>query len=357
MRQTRLCHPRTRSACQLRPVLPHRFRVAPQRSPRVRLRHPRHLRRSPRRLAQARTRPAPLSPVVSGTCLPSLSVSALAYRPCAIPSSSLPRRKRACCPAWLLCHAHVSLDTRQISIASPTRVPRHFSCFSCLSVVRPDDSRGRKIRCDSARPSCNNCVRRNNACEYDAVPKRRGPDKVPGMRKRAARPTQPSTPPSAGPASATGTSNSRVRSSDEETEAPRRKRRRTDATVASSGSGTSDSTRSPLVSPVSPPTQNVTPIASFVSVPHVPILPVSGGMRAAARPLPRRLLDRVRAPPPITLPGPPMQAVVQVGGKCSRLPIYADEPLLPRSLLFRCDAHVTLISTKLSREPAILSAL
>lgn len=57
-------------------------------------------------------------------------------------------------------------------------------------------SRARKIRCDSTRPSCNNCVRRQNDCEYDAVPKRRGPDKRPGTRQRSCkkRPADGSTP-------------------------------------------------------------------------------------------------------------------------------------------------------------------
>ncbi|KAJ7167044.1 hypothetical protein C8R46DRAFT_1095851 [Mycena filopes] len=45
--------------------------------------------------------------------------------------------------------------------------------------------RGRKIRCDSLRPSCNNCVRRKNECVYDSAPKRRGPDKKPGTRQRS----------------------------------------------------------------------------------------------------------------------------------------------------------------------------
>lgn len=45
-------------------------------------------------------------------------------------------------------------------------------------------SRARKIKCDSTRPMCNNCHRRSNPCEYDTVPKRRGPDKLPGTRKR-----------------------------------------------------------------------------------------------------------------------------------------------------------------------------
>ncbi|EJC97900.1 uncharacterized protein FOMMEDRAFT_162241 [Fomitiporia mediterranea MF3/22] len=45
--------------------------------------------------------------------------------------------------------------------------------------------RGRKIRCDAVRPACSNCVRRREECRYDAKPKRRGPDKVPGSRMRS----------------------------------------------------------------------------------------------------------------------------------------------------------------------------
>ena len=58
-------------------------------------------------------------------------------------------------------------------------------------------SRSRKIRCDSTRPVCNNCVRRSNECEYDAVPKRRGPDKRPGTRQRSCkkRPADGTVPP------------------------------------------------------------------------------------------------------------------------------------------------------------------
>lgn len=51
-------------------------------------------------------------------------------------------------------------------------------------------SRTRKIRCDGAKPACHNCSRRtnaNNECNYDPVPKRRGPDKTPGARQRMAR--------------------------------------------------------------------------------------------------------------------------------------------------------------------------
>lgn len=51
-------------------------------------------------------------------------------------------------------------------------------------------SRTRKIRCDGAKPQCHNCSRRSkngDDCSYDAVPKRRGPDKTPGARQRMAR--------------------------------------------------------------------------------------------------------------------------------------------------------------------------
>ena len=59
-------------------------------------------------------------------------------------------------------------------------------------------SRTRKIRCDGAKPVCHNCGRRangnsesstagNKECNYDPIPKRRGPDKTPGARQRMAR--------------------------------------------------------------------------------------------------------------------------------------------------------------------------
>ena len=53
------------------------------------------------------------------------------------------------------------------------------------SLICCHHSRSRKIRCDSTRPTCHNCTRRGNECEYDAVPKRRGPDKRPGTRQRS----------------------------------------------------------------------------------------------------------------------------------------------------------------------------
>ena len=49
-------------------------------------------------------------------------------------------------------------------------------------------SRGRKIRCDGAKPVCHNCSRRSEnpqLCSYDSAPKRRGPDRIPGARQRS----------------------------------------------------------------------------------------------------------------------------------------------------------------------------
>lgn len=57
----------------------------------------------------------------------------------------------------------------------------YVACLQC---------RTRKIRCDGAKPVCHNCGRRTNAkseCNYDPIPKRRGPDKTPGARQRMAR--------------------------------------------------------------------------------------------------------------------------------------------------------------------------
>ena len=57
--------------------------------------------------------------------------------------------------------------------------------FLLFSLTITINSRARKIRCDSTRPGCDNCARRSSQCEYDAVPKRRGPDKRPGTRRRS----------------------------------------------------------------------------------------------------------------------------------------------------------------------------
>jgi len=59
---------------------------------------------------------------------------------------------------------------------------RFYFLFSLTTTLH---SRARKIRCDSTRPGCDNCARRSSQCEYDAVPKRRGPDKRPGTRRRS----------------------------------------------------------------------------------------------------------------------------------------------------------------------------
>ncbi|KAI0694263.1 hypothetical protein BC835DRAFT_1015031 [Cytidiella melzeri] len=82
------------------------------------------------------------------------------------------------------------------STAGPSRPRREASTV----VIACRQCRGRKIRCDSTRPVCNNCTRRGNDCEYDAVPKRRGPDKRPGTRQRSCKKR-----PSEGDQSPTGT--------------------------------------------------------------------------------------------------------------------------------------------------------
>jgi hypothetical protein len=51
-------------------------------------------------------------------------------------------------------------------------------------------SRQRKIRCDGGLPVCYSCNQRKHhadECSYDPSPKRRGPDKVPGTRRRTPR--------------------------------------------------------------------------------------------------------------------------------------------------------------------------
>ncbi|PPQ68813.1 hypothetical protein CVT24_007698 [Panaeolus cyanescens] len=77
--------------------------------------------------------------------------------------------------------------------STSTREPRK----EINQVIACRQCRSRKIRCDSQRPSCNNCLRRSNDCQYDSAPKRRGPDKNPGTRQRSCkrRPTDGSAPP------------------------------------------------------------------------------------------------------------------------------------------------------------------
>ncbi|KAJ7928051.1 hypothetical protein B0H13DRAFT_1969137 [Mycena leptocephala] len=63
----------------------------------------------------------------------------------------------------------------------------YVACLQC---------RTRKIRCDGAKPVCHNCGKRasgSTECNYDPLPKRRGPDKTPGARQRVARKTNEGT--------------------------------------------------------------------------------------------------------------------------------------------------------------------
>ncbi|KAF8635939.1 hypothetical protein AX15_000110 [Amanita polypyramis BW_CC] len=58
-----------------------------------------------------------------------------------------------------------------------TRV--YVACLQC---------RTRKIRCDGTKPVCYSCNQRSDVdCEYDPLPKRRGPDRTPGARRRSSR--------------------------------------------------------------------------------------------------------------------------------------------------------------------------
>ncbi|KAJ7090726.1 hypothetical protein B0H15DRAFT_778610 [Mycena belliarum] len=90
------------------------------------------------------------------------------------------------------------MSSTQASPPSPSPASRRGSSKEISAVViacRP--CRGRKIRCDSNRPACNNCVRRKNECIYDTAPRRRGPDKRPGTRQRSCkkRPSDGPSPP------------------------------------------------------------------------------------------------------------------------------------------------------------------
>ncbi|KAH9993528.1 hypothetical protein BJV77DRAFT_349039 [Russula vinacea] len=74
------------------------------------------------------------------------------------------------------------------SVASSPRAGP--SRYVSSGVIACRQCRSRKIRCDSTRPNCQNCVKRGNECVYDKVPKRRGPDKRPGTRKRSCKKRQ-----------------------------------------------------------------------------------------------------------------------------------------------------------------------
>ncbi|KIM31556.1 hypothetical protein M408DRAFT_21575 [Serendipita vermifera MAFF 305830] len=66
------------------------------------------------------------------------------------------------------------------ALPKPTsRVERNTRKVDATSVIACRQCRLRKVRCDSNRPTCKNCTRRSDACQYDPAPKRRGPDKRP----------------------------------------------------------------------------------------------------------------------------------------------------------------------------------
>ncbi|KAI0074422.1 hypothetical protein K474DRAFT_1601483 [Panus rudis PR-1116 ss-1] len=113
------------------------------------------------------------------------------------PLSSTSSRARLSMPSPEQKH-QISPSTRKAAPASggnatPSRPPRR---EASSTVIACRQCRARKIRCDSTRPVCHNCTRRNNECEYDAVPKRRGPDKRPGTRQRSCKKRPSETEPS-----------------------------------------------------------------------------------------------------------------------------------------------------------------
>ena len=57
--------------------------------------------------------------------------------------------------------------------------------FASSKYTRPPwgQSRGRKVKCDG-QEICGGCLARSIECVYDVKPRRRGPDKVPGSRRR-----------------------------------------------------------------------------------------------------------------------------------------------------------------------------
>ncbi|KAL1719305.1 hypothetical protein EV715DRAFT_251791 [Schizophyllum commune] len=109
------------------------------------------------RVAQLESPPPQRSPAVAQTTIPLESAGTSTERDATL-SRAQPSSSRS------------SANTRRAS----TNVV--IACKQC---------RQRKIKCDSTRPSCHNCKKRENPCEYDPVPKRRGPDKRPGTRQRA----------------------------------------------------------------------------------------------------------------------------------------------------------------------------
>lgn len=87
-------------------------------------------------------------------------------------------------------------------------------------------SRSRKVRCDSIRPKCGNCTRRVTNCDFDAAPKRRGPDRVPGTRHRSCKKRQVAVDSQGNPVLAQSTTQKRCNSDGSDTDFRQSKKRR-----------------------------------------------------------------------------------------------------------------------------------
>ncbi|KAF8887164.1 hypothetical protein BD779DRAFT_1528462 [Infundibulicybe gibba] len=119
----------------------------------------------------------PVGCVTATTSSPEQSIDSEIWSPTSKDSSPPARKVRRDKP-----RIELAPDQPPTTQGKPrTRV--YVACLQC---------RTRKIRCDGAKPVCHNCGRRNNGseCNYDRVPKRRGPDKTPGARQRMARATK-----------------------------------------------------------------------------------------------------------------------------------------------------------------------
>ncbi|KAF9511667.1 hypothetical protein BS47DRAFT_1486726 [Hydnum rufescens UP504] len=66
------------------------------------------------------------------------------------------------------------ITSASLNPTSTTVPPPRRACYTC---------RSRKVKCDG-QEICAGCLARNKECVYDSKPKRRGPDKVPGARRR-----------------------------------------------------------------------------------------------------------------------------------------------------------------------------
>ncbi|EIN12958.1 hypothetical protein PUNSTDRAFT_118598 [Punctularia strigosozonata HHB-11173 SS5] len=110
--------------------------------------------------------------------------------PAADASQSYGRQQAPSKPRKKKIRERIALDDSQPPTTQGKPRQRVFlACVQC---------RNRKVRCDGARPNCYNCSKRaaerekaheepEPECSYDAVPKRRGPDRDPGARQRVSR--------------------------------------------------------------------------------------------------------------------------------------------------------------------------